>query len=118
MTPTEILETTPNRLDRLRISAAQLSFYTEINGSQINRWLNRKDHLTFKNCMLIDTTLRTLEALALAANPLPIDFRDIQKVRMLAKKYENGNLEIHIKDHITDFLISGGVAALSGAANG
>jgi hypothetical protein len=113
MTPQEVKDGLPKRLEHLSLSVSLLSGYCGVDASQISRWLRGRERLTFENTQKIDHVMRMLEKLATAVSPVPVHWFNVHLVLALSEKLHQGKLKIRVTDE-DSVLIAGGVNALAG----
>jgi transcriptional regulator with XRE-family HTH domain len=91
------MSTYPNivqmKMAGLGISQQQLSFYTGIHTNKLSPFLSGQRDLDALSLTKINDALASLEKLAEAALPWPIDFRRVVEIKKLVGQLKYGELD-------------------------
>jgi hypothetical protein len=81
------------KMAALGISQQQLSYYTQIHTNRLSPFLSGQKDLGAVDLTKINDALASLEKLAEAALPWPIDFRRVVEVKRLMEQLKYGELD-------------------------
>jgi hypothetical protein len=81
------------KMASLGISQQQLSFYTLIHTNRLSPFLSGQKDLGAVDLTRINDALASLERLAEAALPWPVDFRRVVEVKRLMEQLKYGELD-------------------------
>jgi hypothetical protein len=84
------------RLATLGISQQVLSSYCGIHTNRLSKFCSGVQDLPNVDLMRVADTLDALEKLCAAANPWPLDIRNISQMKLLMKQFRNGELDAMI----------------------
>ena len=82
-----------DRMTSLGLSLAQLAAYSGVGTSRLSPWLSHQKNLPATVTQSVYETLVALEKLQLTVGEdLPLDFRQIQKVKLLLDRMRTGRV--------------------------
>jgi hypothetical protein len=81
------------QLARLGVSQAQLSAYCGVNINKISPWLAATRDISNLDLEKIISTIENLFRLEAAAEPWPIDFRNVPRVKALLERLKAGEFD-------------------------
>lgn len=88
-----------DRLDAINMSAALFSEYSGLSTAQLSRFMNGKQDPTEGDQEAIERWLGKLEDIHYRSQPLPLDFRNVARVRDLMTKLRQQKLSILVHDY-------------------